>query len=132
MVGSNPWNQYETGETEAGHRRYARHGGDSRLIIQIPHDLDWQARAACRDSDFDFSGPLRGPETPTIREMRAVCASCQVQDECLASLLETVDDYNVTQANMVPGMWAGMRGGELWAGPITEWRAIRRGKAAAA
>lgn len=41
----------------------------------------WQERAACRNMDTDLFFPGRGE---SVEEARAVCAGCDVQEECLA------------------------------------------------
>lgn len=61
----------------------------------------WRDRAACRDSDPDLFFPAgsTGPALEEIRAAKALCATCPVQDQCLAFALETNQDA---------GIWGGL------------------------
>lgn len=57
---------------------------------------DWMTAAACRGrSDVDFF-PGRGEPGD---EARAICATCQVRDDCL--------DYALSLPGNADGVWAG-------------------------
>lgn len=70
--------------------------------------IEWHARAACRgvpDADTLFFGvddASRPPLPPRfIRRVRAICASCPVQEPCLTQALATPEPF---------GIWAGTTG----------------------
>lgn len=57
---------------------------------------NWKDKAECLDADPDIFFP---PEGVNIREARAVCARCPVQEECL--------EYAIKH-NIEFGVWGGM------------------------
>ena len=57
---------------------------------------NWKDDAECRDADPDMFFP---PEGVNIREARAVCARCPVQEQCLEYALKH---------NIEFGVWGGM------------------------
>jgi WhiB family transcriptional regulator, redox-sensing transcriptional regulator len=61
---------------------------------------DWRELAACRDSDPDLFFPVgtTGPAVDQIELAAAICASCNVREECLQYALET---------NQEAGVWGG-------------------------
>lgn len=63
--------------------------------------LDWRDLAACRDHDPELFFPAgeTGPAAEQIRQAKRVCASCEVQDDCLTYAIET---------NQVSGVWGGL------------------------
>lgn len=63
--------------------------------------LDWRDLAAClgHDPDLFFPAGETGPAAEQIRAAKRVCASCEVQDECLTYAVET---------NQVAGVWGGL------------------------
>ena len=64
---------------------------------------DWRALAACRGLDPDLFFAERG-DTLTVRNARAVCATCPVAAECL--------EFAIANDETV-GMWGGLCGNEL-------------------
>ena len=58
---------------------------------------DWRAKAACRDKDPELFFPVgnTGPALQQIEEAKAVCRTCEVEDECLKTALDTNQDYGV-------------------------------------
>lgn len=46
---------------------------------------DWRESAACRDQDPELFFPVSevGPGSEQVRQAKAVCARCPVQQECL-------------------------------------------------
>jgi WhiB family transcriptional regulator, redox-sensing transcriptional regulator len=63
--------------------------------------LDWRDLAACADYDPDLFFPAgeTGPAADQIRRAKEVCASCEVQEDCLEYAIET---------NQVAGVWGGL------------------------
>lgn len=47
--------------------------------------MSWRERAACRGCDPEMFFPERGANT--VAQTKAVCAGCEVRDECLAENL---------------------------------------------
>jgi WhiB family redox-sensing transcriptional regulator len=70
--------------------------------VQAPH-RNWRNLAACRGLDPDLFFAERG-DTLTVRNARAVCATCPVAAECL--------EYAIANDETV-GMWGGLCGDEL-------------------
>ena len=64
---------------------------------------DWRNLAACRGLNPDLFFAERG-DTLTVRNARAVCATCPVAAECL--------EYAIANDETV-GMWGGLCGDEL-------------------
>jgi WhiB family redox-sensing transcriptional regulator len=62
---------------------------------------EWRSRGACVTADPDLFFPISsvGPAAIQIAKAKAVCATCQVQRECLSFALET---------HQVHGIWGGM------------------------
>ncbi len=63
--------------------------------------VDWRDLAACasHDPNIFFPAGETGPAAEQIRYAKRVCASCEVQDECLSYAIET---------NQVSGIWGGL------------------------
>ncbi len=63
--------------------------------------VDWRDLAACatHDPNMFFPAGETGPAAEQIRYAKRVCASCDVQDECLSYAIET---------NQVSGVWGGL------------------------
>lgn len=61
----------------------------------------WIESAACRGTDPNlfFPAGTTGPAIEQIENAKAVCASCEVCDECLYYALATKQEY---------GVWGGM------------------------
>lgn len=56
--------------------------------------MEWQLRAACRDSDPEDFYPL-GAMTDANREALATCGQCPVIAECWADCLITRDEFGI-------------------------------------
>lgn len=61
---------------------------------------DWRDVAACKDSDPSMFFPIgtTGPALDQIAIAKAICAQCQVQEDCLQYALVT---------NQEAGIWGG-------------------------
>lgn len=59
-------------------------------------DQDWRKQAACRDMDTNLFFPERAQLVP--KEVKAICASCPVQQDCL--------DYAI-RMSILFGFWGG-------------------------
>lgn len=61
---------------------------------------DWREVAACRDSDPELFFPIgtTGLALQQIAEAKAICAECNVRDDCLQYAFE---------ANQEAGVWGG-------------------------
>jgi WhiB family redox-sensing transcriptional regulator len=64
---------------------------------------DWRTLAACRGLNPDLFFPERG-DSFTVRNARAVCATCPVAEQCLEFAIE-VDETE--------GIWGGLSGRQL-------------------
>lgn len=62
-------------------------------------DPSWRERANCRGIDPELFFPGKG-DNVTVRAAKAVCAGCEVRDECLA--------YAQEFERRSPGVWAGL------------------------
>lgn len=73
---------------------------DSSLLFALnPADdgpLAWQEQALCAQTDPEAFFPEKGGST---REAKAVCAICEVRDECLTYALEHDERF---------GIWGGL------------------------
>lgn len=68
-----------------------------KLIEALAIDeLSWQDYANCRGADADLFFPERGAST---RKAKAICAACEVRDECLDFALMHGEKF---------GIWGGM------------------------
>jgi WhiB family redox-sensing transcriptional regulator len=68
---------------------------------------DWQLRALCRtsdDPDLWFPPGYREPHTAQVRQARAICAGCPVQDICLRQAMALEGDKS---AHDRAGIWGG-------------------------
>jgi WhiB family redox-sensing transcriptional regulator len=65
----------------------------------IEKDQEWRTRAACKGMDTDLFFPERG-ENLKVKKAKEICASCPVQNECLAYALQWSD-------NQMLGIWGG-------------------------
>lgn len=74
-----------------------------RLLLAVVVERDWRRSANCAGVDPDLFYPKRGGskdlQAEQIREAKAVCASCVVRAQCLASALEHQEDH---------GIWGGL------------------------
>lgn len=63
--------------------------------------MDWLHLAACRDEDPELFFPIgdTGPAVSQIEEAKAVCAGCDVRDQCLSWALTSGQDA---------GIWGGL------------------------
>jgi WhiB family transcriptional regulator, redox-sensing transcriptional regulator len=61
---------------------------------------DWRALGACLSADPDLFFPISatGPALAQIAQAKAVCAGCQVRQECLEFALQT---------HQIHGVWGG-------------------------
>ena len=90
------------------------------VLVSTPQRHDdpeaWRDLALCRDTDPDLFFPVgtTGVALVSIDHAKAVCAQCQVTQECLDFALDTNQDS---------GVWGGLS--------EEERRAIRRQRAAA-
>ena len=75
---------------------------------------NWREAAACRDLDSDLFFPVSDEAAEQVEEAKAVCAGCQVREDCLVYALAT-------------GQWAG-----IWGGYTAEERRRLRKRWAAA
>lgn len=66
------------------------------LPVEPATHLDWMTDAACTQTDPEIFYPTAGGST---RDAKAVCASCEVQEKCLAWALEN-DERR--------GIWGGL------------------------
>jgi len=84
--------------------------------------LEWRDLAACSgyDPELFFPAGETGPAAEQIRQAKRVCASCEVQDDCLTYAVET---------NQVAGVWGGLTEDERR--PVRRrWLADRRRRSA--
>lgn len=77
-------------------------------LFQVEDDNDWRRRAACGGLDPELFFSSEDEENRQERREReaaakAVCARCQVSDECLAYALEARERY---------GIWGGLTADE--------------------
>lgn len=56
------------------------------------HDLSWQEQANCLGVNPDLFFPERGAST---KEAKAVCAGCEVQDDCLNFALRMGEKFGI-------------------------------------
>jgi WhiB family redox-sensing transcriptional regulator len=61
----------------------------------------WRSLAACQHSDPELFFPISsyGPAEDQLRSAKAVCAQCQMREECLSFALDTGQDH---------GVWGGL------------------------
>ena len=66
------------------------------LSLTIEHD-DWREYSACRDTDPDLFFPVgtTGPAIEQIENAKAVCRTCDVQQNCLEYALTTNQDSGI-------------------------------------
>ena len=62
------------------------------LLAMLSSREPWMVRAACRGLDPDLFFPVRGED---LRAAKAVCATCDVRDECLDYALRTHETCGV-------------------------------------
>jgi WhiB family transcriptional regulator, redox-sensing transcriptional regulator len=72
--------------------------------LRIDDDLlviEWRDLAACNghDPELFFPAGETGPAAEQIRHAKRICASCEVQEDCLSYAIET---------NQVSGVWGGL------------------------
>ncbi len=74
-------------------------------VTMTTRQAGWRSLAACRHSDPELFFPISsyGPAEDQLRSAKAVCAQCQVREECLSFALDTGQDH---------GVWGGLSEGE--------------------
>lgn len=85
--------------------------------------IEWRDLAACNghDPNLFFPAGETGPAVEQIRHAKAICASCEVQDDCLDYAIET---------NQMSGVWGGLTEDERR--PVRRrWLAERRRRSTA-
>ncbi|AVJ50256.1 WhiB family transcription factor [Mycobacterium phage Mendokysei] len=83
----------------------------ARNTVGFLIDEDWAERALCAQTDPDAFFPDKGGST---KEAKAICAGCDVRDECLEYALAHDERF---------GIWGGLS--------ERERRSIKRGRVAA-
>jgi len=80
---------------------------------------DWRARGACLSADPDLFFPVSasGLSLRQERRAKAVCAGCQVREECLQYALDSAQPV---------GVWGGLNAAELTRLRRNRQRAQRR------
>lgn len=62
-------------------------------------DIDWRARAKCRDHDPELWFPIQVRNKKVRREAslpaRAICFECPVRQECLAWAIKTAERWAI-------------------------------------
>lgn len=61
-------------------------------LLSGGQDLSWQEKANCRGVNPDLFFPERGAST---KEAKAVCAGCEVKDECLEFALRMGEKFGI-------------------------------------
>ena len=63
--------------------------------------IEWRDLAACNahDPSLFFPAGETGPAAEQIRQAKRICASCEVQEDCLGYAIET---------NQAAGVWGGL------------------------
>lgn len=85
--------------------------------------IEWRDLAACNghDPNLFFPAGETGPAVEQIRHAKGICASCEVQDDCLDYAIET---------NQMSGIWGGLTEDERR--PVRRrWLAERRRRSTA-
>lgn len=72
------------------------------LVQETPVDESWKRYGACVGLNPDLFFPGRG-ETAVVAEAKAVCAGCEVREQCLAYALANREKH---------GIWGGTSEGE--------------------
>ncbi len=70
-------------------------------MTALDNRAEWWSRAACSTADPELFFPI-SPSGPAIRQVslaKAICARCEIQQECL--------DYAL-DAGPIQGVWGGM------------------------
>lgn len=69
-------------------------------MIATDNRADWWSRAACATADPEIFFPISnsGPALRQVSRAKAVCARCQIQQECLRYALD---------AGSIQGVWGG-------------------------
>lgn len=70
-------------------------GEEFPSLEEIARRPGWQTQAACRGLPLDLFFPARGVSAATMARVRAVCAGCSVQSDCLACATATVETMGV-------------------------------------
>lgn len=70
-------------------------------VTMTTRQAGWRSLAACRHSDPELFFPISsyGPAQGQLRSAQAVCARCQVREDCLSFALDTGQDH---------GVWGGL------------------------
>jgi WhiB family redox-sensing transcriptional regulator len=73
-------------------QRSALSGVTAKFAAIDAGHLGWMDRARCKGMDTDLFFPSRGTD---VEAVRAICAECEVAEECLAFALRTNQDTGV-------------------------------------
>jgi len=70
-------------------------------MTEMDNRAGWWSRAACATADPDLFFPIShsGPALRQVMRAKAICASCDIQGECLSYALD---------AGSIQGVWGGM------------------------
>ena len=61
--------------------------------------MTWRIKAACRGMDTNLWHPQHGASKFVTQEAKAICAGCQVRNDCLEFALEHEESH---------GIWGGL------------------------
>lgn len=70
-------------------------------MLEMDNRAGWWSRAACGTADPELFFPISysGPALRQVAKAKAICARCQIQQECLRYALD---------AGSIQGVWGGM------------------------
>ena len=70
-------------------------------MTEMDNRAGWWSRAACATADPDLFFPIShsGPAVRQVMRAKAICARCEIQQECLRYALD---------AGSIQGVWGGM------------------------
>jgi WhiB family transcriptional regulator, redox-sensing transcriptional regulator len=70
-------------------------------MLEMDNRATWWSRAACATADPELFFPISysGPALRQVMKAKAICARCQIQQECLSYALD---------AGSIQGVWGGM------------------------
>jgi WhiB family redox-sensing transcriptional regulator len=80
----------------SGARERRQQVGEAWTLRRITRG-QWQSVAACRSAEPDLFFPISdsGPAREQAAKAKAICATCEVQRECLAFALRTGQIYGI-------------------------------------